>query len=99
MKSGNERRFRRYAEYYKTAYNKSVWIDKVHKAPSWCDDKRRNAYAVYFRSARLPPGEALMTGHGPTYDAAFGMLLEFYMKWEGAASNAEMEIKYAVAGM
>ena len=74
-------------------------IDKVHKAPTWCHDKRKNSYTVYFRENDMGNGRALLTGHGPTYDAAFGMLLEFYMRLEGAASNAEMEIKYAVAGM
>ena len=99
MKSGNERRFRHYAEYYQAVYGKAVRIDKVHKAPTWCHDKRKNSYTVYFRENDMGNGQALLTGHGPTYDAAFGMLLEFYMKYEGAASNAEMEIKYAVAGM
>lgn len=99
MKSENERKFRNYARYYEAVHGEAVWIDKVHKAPAWCGDRRRNAYTVYFRSARLAPGEALLTGHGPSYDAAFGMLFEYYMRREGAASEAEMEIKYAAAGV
>ena len=99
MKNGNEARFRRYVKYYGAMRGETVWIDKVHKAPIWCGNKRRNSYTVYFKSARLAPGEALMTGHGPSYDAAFGMLLKFYMEAEGAPSDAEMEIKYAVIGV
>ena len=100
MKGCNERKFRRYAEYHAAKYGEGVRIDKVHKAPSWLHgDRRKNAYAVYFRQENQVDGGALLTGHGPSYDAAFGMLLRFYMNREHASSDAEMEIKYAVAGV
>ena len=54
---------------------------------------------MYFRRENQADGGALLTGHGPSYDAAFEMLLRFYMNREHASSDAEMEIKYAVAGV
>ena len=100
--SGGEEALFRYARYYGAAYGQPVEIVKKRGAPAWlpADERRRNDFVVYFRRRGAPRKESLMTGHGPSFEDACRMVLDFYMvEREDGASDEEMEMRYAAAGV
>ena len=93
-----EKLFRAFVKYcYEPANRVKTKIVRRRKAPVWCDDKKNNRYAVYFKRTDMPRDKALLTGHGKTYEAAFSMLLEFYMQSTGV-SKQELELFASCAG-